>query len=137
MNTLTARGYATSRLDREKLDQLHREERRDGYCWMPFSIVSRFNLPEIGEVAESIYRQVEINAWKIYEDARANFKRAHIGCCFKPYSDKQSSGCPDNPDVFVQHQADKKIFMDQIAFPTGGVGKLRDKFSGYAREEAA
>ena len=137
MNTLTARGYATSRLDREKLDQLHREERRDGYCWMPFSIVSRFNLPEIGEVAESIYRQVEINAWKIYEDARANFKRAHIGCCFKPYSAKQSSGCPDNPDVFVQHQADKKIFMDQIAFPTGGVGKLRDKFSGYAREEVA
>ena len=137
MNTLTARGYATSRLDREKLDTLHRSERLDGYCWMPYSIVSHFNLPEIGEVSEHIYRKVESNAWKIYEDARANFKRAHIGCCFKPYSAKQSAGCPDNPDVFVQHQADKKILSDQVAFHTGGVGKLRDKFSGNAREEAA
>lgn len=137
MNTLTARGYMTSRLDREKMDTLHRAERADGYCLTPYQIHSRFNLPETGEVAESIYRHAETNAWKIYEGARAEFKKSHVGCCFKPYSAKQSAGCPDNPDVFVQHQADKKIFMDQVAFPTGGVGKLRDKFSGYAREEAA
>jgi len=137
MNNLTARGYVISRLDQDLVDQFHREERRDGYCWTPHRIVKRFNLPEIGEVAESSYRDVETSLWKIYEIARAEFKKNHIGCCFKPYSSKQSMGCPDNPDVFVQHMADMRIIQNKIAFPTGGVGKLRDRFSGNMREEAA
>lgn len=137
MNAMTARGYVTSRMSMEKLDVLHRWERSIGYCLTPSRIFERFSLSEIGDVPESVYRPIETKIWKIYEEARALFKKNHVGCCFKPYSSKNYFACPENPDIFVQHQTDKEIMREQMAFPSGGVGKLRDKFSGNAREEAA
>lgn len=137
MNTLTARGYMTSRLDREKLENLHRKERSDGYCWTPHQIHAHFYLPEIGEIAEPVYRQSESVVRAIYEKARGRFKSEHVGCCFQPYSLDQEKDCPDIPDVFVQHETDKKIMSEQVEFPTGSGGKLRDRFGGQSREEAA
>lgn len=131
MKTLTARGYMVSRLTDVQVHALHSAELEAGYCFSPFQIRNRFNLPEVGDVSQESYWKSETVVTAIYEKARAYYRDRHRGCCFALEDgtfSRPDSSCPDNPDLAVAHATDKKIRDEDVPFPM-------DKIGGRLRSE--
>jgi hypothetical protein len=135
MREITARAYHVSRLDEDQVNILHDRETKLGYPGTPSEIRRKFRLSEIGQVPEELSEKPESQIVAIHEKTRAEYKKKHVGCCFKNGEgvyDKSDSNCRPNADLVVLHQTDWLIRDDRflsLPTPTTG-GKAREKMQG-------